>query len=158
MSLNDAAFEAMFTDVTDMSSATFDLSGTADVIAKTSIGDVPISGIPFDVSSTLQGSSIILLPTFCLIALDTGINSFGGTAAINNVSITGSGGTNGDQYIVSPLTAVMNNPSNVSLSTTDIALPVYYENVMIGRAAFDVSQHLTRSAFALNGFLLRHST
>ncbi|KAH0827584.1 hypothetical protein J3R83DRAFT_4307 [Lanmaoa asiatica] len=120
VSLNDAAFEAMFAEVTDKSSATFHLSGTADVTAKTSIGDVPISGIPFDVSSTLQG-----------------INSFGGTAAINNVSITGSGGTNGDQYIISPLTTVMNNPSNVLLSTVDIALPVYYENVMIGRAAFN---------------------
>ncbi|KAG8213768.1 hypothetical protein J3R82DRAFT_10478 [Butyriboletus roseoflavus] len=97
-SLNDTAFEAMFSEVTDKSSATFDLSGTPDVTAKTSIGDVPISGIPFDVSSTLQG-----------------INSFGGTAAINNVSITGSGGTN----------------------VVDITLPVYYENVMIGRAAFN---------------------
>lgn len=50
----------MFAEVTDKSSATFDLSGTADVTAKTSIGDVPISGIAFDVSSTLQGKSIIL--------------------------------------------------------------------------------------------------
>lgn len=63
VSLNDAAFEAMFAEVTDKSSATFDLSGTADVTAKTSIGDVPISGIPFDVSSTLQGRSIVLPPT-----------------------------------------------------------------------------------------------
>ncbi|KAF8135624.1 hypothetical protein EV363DRAFT_1429344 [Boletus edulis] len=120
VSLNDAAFEAMFAEVTDKDSATFDLSGTADVTAKTSIGNVPISGIPFDVTSILQG-----------------INSFGRKATINNVSITGSGGTNGDQYIISPLTTVINNPSNVLLSTVDVALPVYYENVMIGRAAFN---------------------
>lgn len=49
----------MIAEVTDTSSATFGLSGTADVIAKTSIGDVPISGITFDVSSTLQGRSIV---------------------------------------------------------------------------------------------------
>lgn len=61
VSLNDAAFEAMIAEVTDKSSATFDLSGTADVTAKTPIGDVPISGIPFDVTSTLQGESIIAL-------------------------------------------------------------------------------------------------
>ncbi|KAF8557967.1 hypothetical protein OG21DRAFT_1504634 [Imleria badia] len=120
VSLNDAAFQAMFAEVTDKSSAIFDLSGTADVTAKTSVGDIPISGIPFDVSSTLQG-----------------MDSFGGKATINNVSITGSGGTNGAQYIISPLSTVLNNPSNVSLSTMDIALPVYYENVMVGRAAFN---------------------
>ncbi|KIK99094.1 hypothetical protein PAXRUDRAFT_30734 [Paxillus rubicundulus Ve08.2h10] len=118
-SVNNAAFGAMFAEVTDTDSAAFDLSGTADVTAKTSIGDVPISGIPFDVTSTLKG-----------------INSFGGTAAINNVSITGSGGNGGDECIVAPLTAVMDNPSRVSLSTVGIALPVYYDDVMIGRAAF----------------------
>lgn len=85
-----------------------------------------------------------------LITFNTGINSFGGTATINNVSITGSGGTNGDQYIISPLTAVMDNPSNISLSTVDIALPVYYENVMIGRAAFNVSQRLIHGSSVLN--------
>lgn len=61
------------------------------------------------------------------------------------MSITGSGGINGDQYIIAPLTTVMNNPSNVSLSTTDITLSVYYENVMIGRVAFDVGQRRPRA-------------
>ncbi|KAH7915074.1 hypothetical protein BJ138DRAFT_1122997 [Hygrophoropsis aurantiaca] len=117
-SLNDAAFEAMFTAVTDTASAQFDLSGTANVTAKTTIGNVPISGIPFDVTSSLKG-----------------IDSFGGTATTSNVSITGSGGNGGDQYIISPITTTMQNPSNVSLSTVDIALPVYYNDVMIGRAA-----------------------
>lgn len=78
---------------------------------------------------------------------NSGINSFGGKAAINNVSITGSGGTNGDQYIISPLTTVIDNPSNVSLSTVDIALPVYYENVMVGHAAFNVGRRLTQGSF-----------
>jgi hypothetical protein len=89
---------------------------------------------------------------------NSGINSFGGKAAINNVSITGSGGTNGNQYIISPLTTVINNPSNISLSTVDIALPVYYENTMIGRAAFNVSQRLPQGSFILNRVLLRRST
>lgn len=47
----------MFAEVTDKASAEFDLSGTADVVAKTPIGNVPISGIPFDVTSTLGGKS-----------------------------------------------------------------------------------------------------
>ncbi|KAH7926942.1 hypothetical protein BV22DRAFT_1007914 [Leucogyrophana mollusca] len=119
-SLNNAAFEGMFAAVTDTATAEFDLSGTANVTAKTTIGNVPISGIPFDVTSSLKG-----------------INSFGGTATTTNVSITGSGGNGGNQYIVSPITTTMQNPSNVSLQTVDIALPVYYQDVMIGRAAIN---------------------
>lgn len=119
-SLNNGAFEAMFTQVTDKDSAALDLTGTANVTAKTAIGDVPISGIPFSVSSSLKG-----------------INSFDGTATLRNISISGSGGNGGDEYIVAPLTTVLQNPSNISLSTVDIALPVYYKDVMIGRAAFD---------------------
>ncbi|KAG2078952.1 hypothetical protein BDR04DRAFT_1124058 [Suillus decipiens] len=119
-SVNDAAFEAMFAQVTDKSLADLGLSGTADVTAKTAVGDIPISGIAFDVISSLAG-----------------INSFDGKATITNISISGSGGNGGNQYIISPLTSSMNNPSNVSLDTIDIALPVYYQDVMIGRAAFN---------------------
>lgn len=119
-SINNGAFEAMFAQVTDKNSAGLGLSGTADVTAKTAIGDIPIAGIAFDVTSSLAG-----------------INSFDGKATITNISISGSGGNGGNQYIMSPLTASMNNPSNVSLDTVDIALPVYYQDVMIGRAAFN---------------------
>ncbi|KAG1785555.1 uncharacterized protein HD556DRAFT_110398 [Suillus plorans] len=120
-SVNNGAFEAMFAQVTDKVSADLELSGTADVTAKTAIGDVPISGIAFDVPSSLSG-----------------MNSFDSKATITNISISGSGGNGGDQYIISPLTSSMNNPSNISLDTVDIALPVYYQDVMIGRAAFDL--------------------
>ncbi|KAL4074292.1 hypothetical protein J3A83DRAFT_4234939 [Scleroderma citrinum] len=119
-SLNDAAFEAMFRQVTDEDSAVLGLSGTANVTAKTTIGNIPISGIPFSVMSSIKG-----------------INSFDGTATISKVTISGSGGNGGDEYIISPLTSTLQNPSNISLSTVDIALPVYYKDVMIGRAAFD---------------------
>ncbi|KAG1761975.1 hypothetical protein EDD22DRAFT_893760 [Suillus occidentalis] len=119
-SVNNGAFEAMFAQVTDKNSADLGLSGTVDVTVKTVIGNVPISGIAFDVTSSLAG-----------------MNSFDGKATISNISISGSGGNGGDQYIISPLTSSMNNPSNISLDTVDIALPVYYQNVMIGRAAFN---------------------
>ncbi|KDQ57731.1 hypothetical protein JAAARDRAFT_69819 [Jaapia argillacea MUCL 33604] len=119
-SLNNGAFQALFTAVTDTASASFDLTGTADVVARTSIGDIAISGIPFDVPSSLGG-----------------INSFGGSATLSNVSITGSGGSGGSEYIKTPLTTTLHNPSNVSLETIDIALPVYYNGVMLGRAAIN---------------------
>ncbi|KII92866.1 hypothetical protein PLICRDRAFT_102438 [Plicaturopsis crispa FD-325 SS-3] len=119
-SVNDGAFQSLFQTVTDKTEADLNLNGTADVTAKTSIGDVPIAGIPFSVPSSLKG-----------------INGFGGNAPLSNVSITGSGGNGGNQYITAPLLTTLENPSNVSLQTVDIALPVYYSNVMIGRAAID---------------------
>jgi hypothetical protein len=119
-SLNNDAFDALFSAVTLADLVSLGLGGTANVTAKTSIGDVPISGIPFNVTSSL-----------------TGINSFGGQATLSNVTVTGSGGTGGDQFIVSPLTTTLDNPSNVSLDTIDIALPVYYEGVLIGSSAID---------------------
>jgi hypothetical protein len=62
-SLNDGAFELMFAAVTLLPSVAMQLSGTADVTARTAIGNVPISGIPFDVPSTLNGTgSSSLLP------------------------------------------------------------------------------------------------
>jgi hypothetical protein len=54
-SLNTGAFQQMFADVTLQSSVSLELRGTADILAKTSIGNVPISGIPFDVTSQLKG-------------------------------------------------------------------------------------------------------
>ncbi|KAJ3724969.1 hypothetical protein DFJ43DRAFT_1197841 [Lentinula guzmanii] len=119
-SLNDDAFNALFEAVTLLSSVSLGLDGSANVTAKTTIGDVPIFGIPFNVTSSLSG-----------------INSFGGKATLSNVTVTGSGGTGGNEFIVAPLTTTLENPSNVSLDTTDIALPVYYEGTMIGRAAIN---------------------
>ncbi|KAG2747568.1 hypothetical protein P692DRAFT_20875252 [Suillus brevipes Sb2] len=95
----------MFAQVTDKNSADLGLSGTVDVTIKTAIGDVPISGIAFDVTSSLAG-----------------INSFDGKATISNISISGSSGNGGDQYIILPLTSSMNNFYNISLDTVDIIL------------------------------------
>ncbi|KAH9835153.1 uncharacterized protein C8Q71DRAFT_764402 [Rhodofomes roseus] len=117
-SLSDSNFNAFFAGVTLQNGVAFELSGAANTTARTPIGDVPISGIPFNVSSSLAG-----------------INGFGGTASISNVTITGSGGNGGDEYVVSPLTTTINNPSNISLDTDDISLGVTYQGTYIGRAA-----------------------
>jgi hypothetical protein len=73
-----------------------------------------------------------------MAATYVGINSFGHTAGLGNVSITGSGGSGGNQYINADLTTTLQNPSNISLQTKDLSLVVFYENVKIGRAAIDV--------------------
>ena len=121
-SINNGAFASFFAAVTDTSSVTFGLKGTANVVAKTTIGNVPISGIPFDVQSTLKG-----------------INKLGGTAQLSNVTVVGSGGDGGNLFIKSPLTTKLQNPSNISLQTNDIALPVFYKGTQLGRASIDVS-------------------
>ncbi|TFK75313.1 hypothetical protein BDN72DRAFT_885777, partial [Pluteus cervinus] len=104
-SLNDAAFQAMFTQVTLQNHIDLSLRGVANVTAKTAVGNIDLSNIAFNVPSSLKG-----------------INAFGGTALLSNVTVTGSGG--GSQYIVSPLTTTLQNPSSVSLETTNILLTV----------------------------------
>ncbi|KAG6813669.1 hypothetical protein H0H92_008517 [Tricholoma furcatifolium] len=122
-SLNDAAFEQMFAGVTLEDEVDLTLEGTANITAKTSIGDVAISGVPFNVASSL-----------------TGINSFNHTAVLSNYTVTGSGGDGGDEYIITALTTTLQNPSNVTLNTVDISLPVIYQGTMIGRAVIDPFQ------------------
>lgn len=76
LALDHGAFAAFFAKQTDTDSTAFALHGTANVIAATSIGNIPISGIPFNVPSQL-----------------TGMNSFGHTAQIPGVPrAVGSGG------------------------------------------------------------------
>ncbi|KAF8070285.1 hypothetical protein FPV67DRAFT_1755106 [Lyophyllum atratum] len=118
--LNPAAFAQMFAGVTLLDELDLTLKGSADVTAKTAIGNVAISGIQFNVPSSLKG-----------------INSFEHTASLSNVSVTGSGGAGGSEFIVSPLTTSLRNPSNVSLSTVDVSLPVIFKGTKIGRAVID---------------------
>lgn len=54
-SVNDGAFQTLFQEVTDTTEAVLTLKGTADVTAKTTIGNVPIADITFNVPSSLTG-------------------------------------------------------------------------------------------------------
>lgn len=58
--LDDTAFAQMFAGVTLLADLNLTLKGTADITARTTIGDVPISAIPFDVPSSLQGKCCFL--------------------------------------------------------------------------------------------------
>ncbi|EIW52711.1 uncharacterized protein TRAVEDRAFT_134842 [Trametes versicolor FP-101664 SS1] len=119
-SKNDGAFSQFFAAVTDTSGADFELKGTADVVARTTIGDVPISGIPFNVSTSLKG-----------------INAFDKRASLANVSITGSGSDSRGAFVKAPLTTTLENPSNISLQSVDVSFPVTFKGVTLGRAAID---------------------
>ncbi|KAI0035854.1 hypothetical protein K488DRAFT_76325 [Vararia minispora EC-137] len=117
-SLNNAAFAQFFAAVTDTASVTFELKGSANITGKTTVGNIPISGIPFNVTTSLAG-----------------LNGFGGTAGLSNVTVVGSGGAGGNQYILATLTTTLSNPSNISLQTVGIEFPVIYQGTNIGRAA-----------------------
>ncbi|KAH9934026.1 uncharacterized protein BXZ73DRAFT_100865 [Epithele typhae] len=119
-SLNDAAFVQFFAAVTDTADVSFQLNGSADVVARTPIGDIPISGIPFGVTTALKG-----------------INAFNKAAQLSNISIAGGGTDSHGAFILSPITTVLENPSNISLSTVDVELPVFFKGVQLGRAVID---------------------
>ncbi|KAI0710861.1 hypothetical protein C8Q76DRAFT_623714 [Earliella scabrosa] len=119
-SLDNTAFMTFFAAVTDSAGVEFDLKGTADVVARTAIGDVPIEAVPFDITTSLKG-----------------INAFNHAAGLSDVKIIGSGHDSHGPYILSPLTATLQNPSNISLQTVDISLPVFRDGVMLGRAVID---------------------
>ncbi len=145
-SLNNAVFAAFFAAVTDTQGVEFELKGSADVVARTTIGDVPISNIPFNVTSALRGT----LPLFVVVqlyanTLCAGIDSFGHTAGLSNVSITGSGGNGGNEFVNADITTTLQNPSNISLQTNDVSLAVYFKDVKIGRAAINVRFSVKKS-------------
>ncbi|KAG5653629.1 hypothetical protein H0H81_011855 [Sphagnurus paluster] len=118
--LNPTAFAQMFAGVTLLDELDLTLKGSADVTAVTAIGNVALTGIAFNVPSSLKG-----------------INSFGHTAALSEVSVTGSGGAGGSEYIVAPLKTVLQNPSNISLDTVGISLPVLWQGTKVGRVVID---------------------
>ncbi|KAI0268735.1 hypothetical protein BC834DRAFT_651204 [Gloeopeniophorella convolvens] len=119
--VNNQAFALFLAAIADTQGIQFELKGSADVVARTTIGDVPISDIPFNVTTALAG-----------------IDGFEHTAGLNNVSVTGSGGNGGNEYVNADITATLQNPSNISLQTNDVSLAVIYKDVQIGRAAIDV--------------------
>ncbi|KAJ7497141.1 hypothetical protein FB451DRAFT_1457944 [Mycena latifolia] len=137
--VTENGFQLLFAVVTLLPEADFVLSGSANVSARTSIGDVLITGIPFNLNSAMTGEWHSSRFFVCFHGLTSilGFNSFGGTASLSNVSVTGSGGTDGNEFVVAPITTTLQNPSNVSLKTVDISLPVIYKGVSIGRAAID---------------------
>lgn len=162
-SLNNQAFGDFFAAVTDTASVACALHGTADIIAQMSIGNIPLAGIQFNVSSSIAG-----------------IASFNHQAQISgNLSVVGSGGDGVGsfseqfgadvrsrcaikadtltletlQFIRITLSVIMNNPSNVSITTNQMSFagtpsasrrlalpnvtsPAMYEGVYVGRAMF----------------------
>lgn len=112
-SLDNDHFAQFLAVTTDTQIANFQLVGTTNVQANTHIGPIEIDRIPINVSSNLPG-----------------INSFGHTTQLQNIRVDHST----ENYIALPLNTVLANPSNITLHTRDLYLPVFYRNVPVGRA------------------------
>ncbi len=110
-------FQAFFAQLTDTPRGQFDLRGGTDVVAKTVIGNIPIGGIPFNVTTTLAG-----------------INSFNGVATLSQVTV--SSGT--PAFLWVPLTVALTNPSNLTVFTNEVFLPVIFSGTFVGRAEIPV--------------------
>ncbi|PWN53595.1 hypothetical protein IE53DRAFT_140447 [Violaceomyces palustris] len=106
-------FQAFFAQLTDKDRGTFGLNGGTDVVARTVIGDITITSIPFNVTTSLSG-----------------INSFNGVTTLSNVKV--SSGTN--QFIWIPLTVQLANPSNLTVFTDEVFLPVIFSGEQVGKA------------------------
>ncbi|CAO1623850.1 unnamed protein product [Parajaminaea phylloscopi] len=113
VSLNNGQFQAFFAKLTDTDRADFGLKGNTSVLAETHVGNIPITGIPFNVTSSLAG-----------------INSFNHQLATQNLLVA----SGQPQYIAINLDAILQNPSNLTVFTNDVSLPVVYKNVYVGRA------------------------
>ncbi|KAE8213110.1 hypothetical protein CF327_g3310 [Tilletia walkeri] len=108
VSRNDPSFGAFFAQLTDTESGTFGLKGSTDVVARTVVGDVTITDIPINVNSTLDG-----------------INSFNRTATSDNVVVKGAT----SDAINIALDVTLRNPSNLTVHTLDVELPVFYRGL-----------------------------
>ncbi|PWZ00897.1 hypothetical protein BCV70DRAFT_84414 [Testicularia cyperi] len=117
VAVDQANFQAFFAQLTDTARGTFDLRGGTDVVAKTVIGNIPIGGIPFNVTTSLAG-----------------INSFNGVASLSEVSVS----SGAPAFLWVPLKVTLNNPSNLTVFTNEVFLPVIFSSVFVGRAEIPV--------------------
>ena len=107
------AYMAMLAKILDTPRATLGLTGSAGLVAKMVIGNIPIEGIPFNVSTSLAG-----------------LNSLTGKTTLKRLDIYR--GTS--EYLDNKAQLVLTNPSNITVHTTGISLPNFYKNTYIGRA------------------------
>ncbi|KAI9493349.1 hypothetical protein BDB00DRAFT_823642 [Zychaea mexicana] len=88
-------FNAFTKALTESSNVTFGMSGMANSIAETAVGQLKLTNISYDVSSSLSG-----------------FNNFDGKTTILKQAVTG--GT--PEYIEITLTVAFNNPSNITIT------------------------------------------
>ncbi|SGY79107.1 BQ5605_C008g05044 [Microbotryum silenes-dioicae] len=111
-SLDDTSFRSFFDAVTNTASVTFGLNGAATVIAGTNAGDIPITGIPFNVQTSLRGiESLNARPT-----------------VVSDLVVYQGFPT----YLQINADAALYNPSNVTVITNDVTFGLSFMDQIIG--------------------------
>ena len=108
-----SAFTAMISQLLNAPRASLGVSGTAGLIAKMVIGNIPIDGIPFNATTSLNG-----------------LDSFTRNVTIERLDVKK--GT--PEYFDNTVKLVLRNPSNITIRTTGISLPAFYKNTYVARA------------------------
>ncbi|RUP43844.1 hypothetical protein BC936DRAFT_136643 [Jimgerdemannia flammicorona] len=107
-----AAFDRFSTNLTLLKSVNFSVVGNATVGASTPIGNVILTGIPFNASTSLVGLQALNSTPTVINSLDVA----GGTAEHLNLVIA----------------VGMQNPSNLQITTGDVTFNMIFEDVTLG--------------------------
>ncbi|BGP44010.1 hypothetical protein JCM10449v2_008067 [Rhodotorula kratochvilovae] len=111
-SLNDGAFQDFFNAVTNTDGVDFNLHGGANVTAQTNAGDIPISGIPFSVETSLAGiQSLNARPT-----------------VVSNLDVN----RGFPDYLRILADASLFNPSEITVITNDVTFGLEFQETIIG--------------------------
>lgn len=110
---NHDVFGNMFAGILNTKGVTLSLSGGANLIAKMVIGNIPIQGIPFNVSTYLNG-----------------LDNFTGNATVERVIVE----SGHPEYLDNIVILDLMNPSNITIRTNGLSLPTTYKGAYAGRA------------------------
>ncbi|KAF0444857.1 hypothetical protein F8M41_003280 [Gigaspora margarita] len=118
-SISDTLYGQFFANLTQADQAVVNIEGSANILANTSLGIIPMYGMPFKVSPTLTGFS-----NFSKVA-----------PIINNVTVLG--GT--QDSLILGINASLYDSSNTSISVGNTTFLITYEDVQIGLAGGNLS-------------------
>ncbi|CAG8582081.1 17100_t:CDS:2 [Cetraspora pellucida] len=112
-------YQEFLSTLTKSDQGTLNIMGHANIVASTVLGDIPINGIPFNLSTSLQGFS-----NFSKVA-----------PTINHVTIIDAT----SNYMLLGIDATLYNPSSMSISLGNTSFKVVYDNTEIGLAYANMS-------------------
>lgn len=110
--LDHENFQSFLSGVINQKRVSFVFHGTASLIARTVIGNLPLTGIPFsDITTSLAG-----------------FNGFSHKIKLKRADVQSAT----KDYLQLTADVRLDNPSNITLHTVDFKLPSYYKNAYAG--------------------------
>ncbi|CAG8543902.1 28606_t:CDS:2, partial [Racocetra persica] len=116
---NNNIYQTFFANLTKNDQGVVNIKGLVNIVANTTLGAIPINGIPFNVTTTLQGFS-----------------NFAKTApTVNNVTILDATSSS----MVLGIHATIHNPSNMSIMLGTTTFKILHNDAEIGVASTNLS-------------------